>query len=52
VKVASDVDGTVYDYSAEYDDALAVARETGLSVREVCRRAEAVVRDATDGGDD
>ena len=51
VKVASDVDGTVYDYSAEYDDALRVARETGLSVREVCRRAERVVRDATETGE-
>jgi hypothetical protein len=46
------VDGTVYDYSAEYDDALRVARETGLSVREVCRRAEAAVRDATESGED
>jgi hypothetical protein len=46
VKVASDLDGAVYDRSAEYDDALAVARETGLSVREVCRRAEAAVREA------
>jgi hypothetical protein len=45
VKVASDVDGTVYDYSAEYDDALRVARETGLPVREVRRRAEDAVRD-------
>jgi hypothetical protein len=45
VKVASDVSGEVYDYSAEYDDALRVARETGLSVREVCRRAESVVRE-------
>ncbi|MFC5368434.1 nickel pincer cofactor biosynthesis protein LarC [Salinirubrum litoreum] len=45
VKIASDVDGTVYDYSAEYDDALRVARETGLSLREVCRRAEDAVRD-------
>jgi hypothetical protein len=52
VKVASDVDGTVYDYSAEYDDALRVARETGLSVREVCRRAERAVRDATEAGED
>jgi hypothetical protein len=50
VKVASDLDGTVYDHSAEYDDALAVARETGLSVREVCRRAEAAVREAAAAG--
>ncbi|MFC4988452.1 nickel pincer cofactor biosynthesis protein LarC [Saliphagus infecundisoli] len=40
VKVASDEDGAVYDVSAEYDDALAVARETGLAVREVLARAE------------
>ena len=44
VKVAS-IDGTVYDISAEFDDALAVARETERSVREVCRRAERAVRD-------
>ncbi|WP_338738415.1 nickel pincer cofactor biosynthesis protein LarC [Haloplanus salilacus] len=41
VKVASDAEGAVYDRSAEYDDALAVASETGLTVREVRRRAEA-----------
>jgi hypothetical protein len=47
VKVASDADGAVYDVSAEYDDALAVARETDLPTREVMRRAEAaVVEDA------
>ena len=40
VKVASDEDGTVYDVSAEYDDAVAVATETGVPVREVRRRAE------------
>ncbi|SEM99043.1 hypothetical protein SAMN05216388_100195 [Halorientalis persicus] len=45
VKRASDTDGAVYDLSAEYDDALAVARATGLPVREVMQRAEAVVRD-------
>ncbi|WP_254768917.1 nickel pincer cofactor biosynthesis protein LarC [Salinilacihabitans rarus] len=44
VKVASDADGTVYDVSAEYDDAAAVARETGLAVREVIRRAERSVK--------
>jgi len=48
VKVGADADGTVYDVSAEYDDALAIARETGLSVREVMRRAEATVADATE----
>ncbi|MBX0325707.1 nickel pincer cofactor biosynthesis protein LarC [Halomicroarcula sp. F13] len=40
VKVASDVDGHVYDVSAEFDDAAAVAESTGLPVREVLRRAE------------
>ncbi|WIV67894.1 nickel pincer cofactor biosynthesis protein LarC [Natrialbaceae archaeon AArc-T1-2] len=40
VKVASDENGEVYDVSAEYDDALAVARETALPIREVTRRAE------------
>jgi uncharacterized protein (TIGR00299 family) protein len=36
---------TVFDISAEYDDALAVARETGLPVRDVRRRAETAVRE-------
>ncbi|MFB6084010.1 MAG: nickel pincer cofactor biosynthesis protein LarC [Halorientalis sp.] len=45
VKRASDTEGAVYDVSAEYDDALAVARETDLPVREVMRRAEDAVRD-------
>jgi len=47
VKLASDSDGegAVFDISAEYDDALAVARETGLPVRDVLRRAEAAVRE-------
>jgi uncharacterized protein (TIGR00299 family) protein len=50
VKVASDSDGAVYDASAEHDDALAVARETGLAIREVARRAERAAREggATD----
>jgi hypothetical protein len=50
VKVASDTHGTVYDVSAEHDDTLAVARETGLAVREVARRAERAAREggATD----
>ena len=43
VKVASAGDD-IYDVSAEYDDALAAARETDLPVREVMRRAEASVR--------
>jgi len=45
VKLASDDTGAVYDVSAEYDDAAAVAAETGLAIREVMRRAEALVRD-------
>jgi uncharacterized protein (DUF111 family) len=45
VKVASDDAGEVFDVSAEYDDALAVARETDLPVRAVLRRAEAAYRD-------
>ena len=45
VKVASDTGGAVYDISAEYDDALAVARRTDLPVREVLRRAEAAAQE-------
>ncbi|QZP38789.1 nickel pincer cofactor biosynthesis protein LarC [Halobaculum magnesiiphilum] len=45
VKVASDADGDVYDVSAEYDDAAAAAREAGVPVREVLRRAEALARE-------
>ncbi|MBV0924807.1 nickel pincer cofactor biosynthesis protein LarC [Halomicroarcula limicola] len=45
VKLASDGDGEVYDVSAEFDDAAAVADATGLPVREVIRRAERIVRD-------
>jgi len=41
VKVATDDNGAVYDVSAEYDDAAAVARATDRPVREVLRRAEA-----------
>ena len=43
VKIASDTDGNVYDVSAEYDDALAVATAADVPVREVMRRAEAEV---------
>ncbi|WP_049982320.1 nickel pincer cofactor biosynthesis protein LarC [Halorubrum sp. BV1] len=49
VKVASTAGGEVYDVSAEYDDAAAVAAETGIAVREVLRRAEAQIRAAIDG---
>jgi uncharacterized protein (DUF111 family) len=45
VKVASTTDGDVYDVSAEYDDAAAVAEATDLPIREVLRRAEADVRE-------
>ncbi|MFC7020193.1 MULTISPECIES: nickel pincer cofactor biosynthesis protein LarC [Haloarcula] len=44
VKVATDGTGTVYDVSAEYDDAVAVAEATGLTIREVMRRAERTVQ--------
>jgi uncharacterized protein (TIGR00299 family) protein len=42
VKLASDSE-EVYDVSAEYDDAAAVANETGLPIREVVRRAEEAI---------
>jgi uncharacterized protein (TIGR00299 family) protein len=45
VKIASDADGVEYDASAEYDDAARVARESGLPVREVVRRAESAYHD-------
>lgn len=44
VKVAT-FDGTVFDVSGEYDDVRSVAEETGLPVREVRRRAEAIVHE-------
>ena len=43
VKIASTTDGEVYDVSAEYDDAAAVARETGRPIGEIMRRAEAAL---------
>lgn len=45
VKVATDDDGTIFDVSAEYDDAAAVARDVDVPVREVLRRAENAARD-------
>ena len=45
VKTAADDAGEVYDVSAEYDDALAVAERTGLPVRDVLRRAETAYRE-------
>ena len=41
--------GDLFDVSAEFDDALAVARATGLPIREVARRAEAVARERLAG---
>ncbi|QCS41963.1 nickel pincer cofactor biosynthesis protein LarC [Natrinema versiforme] len=49
VKIASDADGEVYDVSAEYDDAKAVARETELATRDVLREAERVVNSSLTG---
>lgn len=40
VKIATDQAGDTIDVSTEYDDAAAVARETGIPVREIMRRAE------------
>jgi len=48
VKVASTTDGEVYDVSAEYDDAAAVARATDLPIRTVVQRAEAAARERLD----
>jgi len=44
VKIAT-AGGEIYDVSAEYDDALAVAGETDLPVRGVMRRAEHAARE-------
>jgi uncharacterized protein (TIGR00299 family) protein len=44
VKIASDETGTVFDVSAEYEDAVIVAEQTDLAVRDVIRRAEDIVR--------
>ncbi len=46
VKVARDDAGEVYDVSAEYDDALGMAKATGLPVREVRHRAEERARES------
>jgi len=45
VKVATDAEGRPLDASAEHDDALGVARATGVPVREAARRAEAAWRE-------
>lgn len=47
VKVAS-LGGEVFDVSAEFDDARAIAAEVDLPVREVMRRAENRARETTD----
>ncbi len=43
VKIGATGDGDVYDVSAEYDDAAAVASATDLPIRDVMRRAEAAI---------
>jgi len=45
VKLGTDDAGKIFDVSAEYDDAAAVAAELDLPIRDVARRAEAAVRD-------
>jgi len=45
VKIATDGSGDIYDVSAEFDDARAVAAETGEAVRTILRRAEARLRE-------
>jgi len=44
VKIGTDEAGAVLDVSAEYEDAAAVARETGEPLRAVARLAEAAAR--------
>ncbi|WP_178918038.1 nickel pincer cofactor biosynthesis protein LarC [Natronomonas gomsonensis] len=48
VKIAADDAGEVYDVSAEYDDAAAVADATDLAIRDVVRRAETAYRQEYD----
>jgi len=43
VKIASTTDGEIYDISTEYDDAAAVARQTGRPIVEIMRRTEYAV---------
>ncbi len=45
VKLGADSEGSIFDVSAEFDDALDVARDLDLPVRDVVERAEAAVRD-------
>ena len=49
VKIATDDEGELLDVSAEYDDAAAVARETGVPTREIMRRAQAEGHRRLDG---
>ncbi|ADD03767.1 UPF0272 family protein [Natrialba magadii ATCC 43099] len=42
VKIARDSDGAVYDVSAEYDNAVAVASEASTSIRTIVERAEQI----------
>ncbi|ELY95688.1 hypothetical protein C483_01044 [Natrialba hulunbeirensis JCM 10989] len=42
VKIARDSDGEVYDVSAEYDEAAAVASEASTSIRTIVERAEQI----------
>jgi len=44
-EAADQTGGDIYDVSCEFDDAAAVADATGLPVRAVIRRAEALVRE-------
>ena len=48
VKVARTGDGTLFDISAEYDDAIAVADKTDTSVREIMRQAETRIESELD----
>jgi len=48
VKIASTTNGDVYDVSTEYDDAAAVATETGRPIAEIMRRAETTVQSFDD----
>ncbi len=45
VKLASDESGSVYDVSAEFEDASVVANETEIGIREVMRRAEGEIHE-------
>jgi uncharacterized protein (DUF111 family) len=40
VKIGKDTAGSIYDVSAEFDDAKAIAEQTGVSIREIMTKAE------------